>query len=397
MRDHRRGASRRPPQLDPGQRRRAVPRAGDGAAAGAAPPQLPSIPIFLLADRKVAGTVTVEVATLADEFVWLLDDTAAFIAGRVDRRRWTATSTGCCRRSPRRSPAMTGSASTPGRRPGTRAVSPSSSRPSAACSSTSTARTSSAPTWASSAPRSAPCSATAARSARASATPPACSARTAPTRCSTAPRRPTGPSCRPASATPRSRSATATATSPSSRAWRSPAASRSSSGRRAIASGSSGRSRRPSSSPAAIAEAIAAQSRWCSRAAAARPVYAVVTNCTYDGMCYDAASVQERLAQERRPHSLRRSLVRLRAVQPDVPRALRDARRPGRPSGRRPDGLRHALHAQAARGAVADVVHPHPRRPRRHRSRTVQRGLLLAGRAPRRSMRSSPRTRSPRR
>ena len=38
------------------------------------------VPIFLMADRKVAGTVTVEVATLADEFVWTLEDTAAFVA-----------------------------------------------------------------------------------------------------------------------------------------------------------------------------------------------------------------------------------------------------------------------------------------------------------------------------
>ena len=41
------------------------------------------VPIFLMADRKVAGTVTVEVATLADEFVWILEDTAAFVAGRA--------------------------------------------------------------------------------------------------------------------------------------------------------------------------------------------------------------------------------------------------------------------------------------------------------------------------
>src|SRR5262249_36700590 len=41
------------------------------------------VPIFLLADRKVAGTITVEVATLADEFIWALADTAAFVAGRV--------------------------------------------------------------------------------------------------------------------------------------------------------------------------------------------------------------------------------------------------------------------------------------------------------------------------
>jgi arginine decarboxylase len=41
------------------------------------------VPIFLMADRAVAGTITVEVATLADELVWLLGDTAAFIAGRA--------------------------------------------------------------------------------------------------------------------------------------------------------------------------------------------------------------------------------------------------------------------------------------------------------------------------
>jgi arginine decarboxylase len=41
------------------------------------------IPVFLMADRKVAGTVTIEVAQLADEFVWILEDTAAFVAGRA--------------------------------------------------------------------------------------------------------------------------------------------------------------------------------------------------------------------------------------------------------------------------------------------------------------------------
>jgi arginine decarboxylase len=41
------------------------------------------VPVFLMADRKVAGTITVEVATLADEFVWILEDTAAFVAGRA--------------------------------------------------------------------------------------------------------------------------------------------------------------------------------------------------------------------------------------------------------------------------------------------------------------------------
>jgi arginine decarboxylase len=42
-----------------------------------------SIPIFLMASRQLAGSVSVEVATLADEFIWILDDTAVFISGRV--------------------------------------------------------------------------------------------------------------------------------------------------------------------------------------------------------------------------------------------------------------------------------------------------------------------------
>lgn len=41
------------------------------------------LPVFLMASRKLAGTVGVEVATLSDEFIWIHDDTAAFIAGRV--------------------------------------------------------------------------------------------------------------------------------------------------------------------------------------------------------------------------------------------------------------------------------------------------------------------------
>ena len=41
------------------------------------------VPIFLMADRAVAGTITAEVAGLADELVWLLGDTATFISGRA--------------------------------------------------------------------------------------------------------------------------------------------------------------------------------------------------------------------------------------------------------------------------------------------------------------------------
>ncbi len=42
------------------------------------------IPVFLMADRAVSGSIGAEVGTLADELVWLLGDTAAFIAGRAE-------------------------------------------------------------------------------------------------------------------------------------------------------------------------------------------------------------------------------------------------------------------------------------------------------------------------
>ncbi len=41
------------------------------------------VPIFLMASRDIAGTVSVEVATWVDEFIWILNDTAPFIGGRV--------------------------------------------------------------------------------------------------------------------------------------------------------------------------------------------------------------------------------------------------------------------------------------------------------------------------
>jgi ActR/RegA family two-component response regulator len=42
-----------------------------------------AIPIFLTADRDEASTVPLAVMRLADEFVWTLEDTGGFIAGRV--------------------------------------------------------------------------------------------------------------------------------------------------------------------------------------------------------------------------------------------------------------------------------------------------------------------------
>ncbi len=41
------------------------------------------VPVFLMSDKAMTHSMTVEIATLADELVWLLDDTANFIAGRA--------------------------------------------------------------------------------------------------------------------------------------------------------------------------------------------------------------------------------------------------------------------------------------------------------------------------
>src|SRR4029077_657897 len=46
--------------------------------------RLANVPVFLLADRVLAkGSITIEVAEMVNEFVWLLEDTSDFVAGRV--------------------------------------------------------------------------------------------------------------------------------------------------------------------------------------------------------------------------------------------------------------------------------------------------------------------------
>jgi arginine decarboxylase len=41
------------------------------------------IPIFLMAERREAGSLSVEMMEMVDEFVWTLEDTPSFVAGRV--------------------------------------------------------------------------------------------------------------------------------------------------------------------------------------------------------------------------------------------------------------------------------------------------------------------------
>src|SRR6187200_1191084 len=41
------------------------------------------IPIFLMAERGEASAIPIEVMEMVDEFIWTLEDTSAFVGGRV--------------------------------------------------------------------------------------------------------------------------------------------------------------------------------------------------------------------------------------------------------------------------------------------------------------------------
>ena len=88
------------------------------------------LPIFLMANRKIAGTVSVEIAQLANEFIWILGGHRHRSSPAASRPRSIVTARNCCRPTRGRWLPTTATPSTPGRRPVTRAASPSSSRPS---------------------------------------------------------------------------------------------------------------------------------------------------------------------------------------------------------------------------------------------------------------------------
>jgi CheY-like chemotaxis protein len=59
------------------------------------------IPVFLMAERGEASSIPIEVMEMVDEFIWTLEDTAAFVGGRV-AARCAGISRCSCRRWPRR-------------------------------------------------------------------------------------------------------------------------------------------------------------------------------------------------------------------------------------------------------------------------------------------------------
>ena len=110
-----------------------------------------------------------------------------------------------------------------------------------------------------------------------------------------------------------------------------------------------------------------------------RAVYSVLTNCTYDGMCYDAADAEARLAKSVDRIHFDEAWYGYARFNPMYRDRYAMRGDPATHPKDGADGVRDAFDAQAADRAVADLVHPHPRRPRRHRSRALQRGVLHAG------------------
>ena len=116
------------------------------------------------------------------------------------------------------------------------------------------------------------------------------------------------------------------------------------------------------------------RTRWRASPPDRAPVYAAITNSTYDGLCYDAGEVVAAARHERAAHPLRRGVVRLRAFNPLYRDRSRDARVSAEP--RLADAVRDAVDAQAARRVLAGVDDPHPlERARARRAGALQRGL----------------------
>ena len=101
-----------------------------------------------------------------------------------------------------------------------------------------------------------------------------------------------------------------------------------------------------------------------------KPVYAVVTNSTYDGLCYNAVRGEALLGKSSDRIHMDEAWYGYARFNPMYRGPLRHARRSGAAHGA--DGLRHPLHAQAAGGAVAGLLHPRARRQGRDRPSSLQ-------------------------
>ncbi len=125
------------------------------------------------------------------------------------------------------------------------------------------------------------------------------------------------------------------------------------------------------------------------------PVYSVVTNSTYDGLCYNAVAVEKLLDGTVDRVHWDEAWYGYARFNPIYRNRYGMRGDPKDHTG--PDRVRDALDAQAACGVVAGVVPAHPRRPRRDSACAFQRVVHDALRRRRRCTRSSRRTTSRRR
>ena len=111
----------------------------------------------------------------------------------------------------------------------------------------------------------------------------------------------------------------------------------------------------------------------CRRLPDKTPVHAIITNSTYDGLCYHAAEVEKLLGKSVDSIHFDEAWYAYARFNP----LYRDrfAMRDGAKDPNRPDGLCHPVHPQAARRPLAGVHDPCQERAGARRARPVQRGV----------------------
>ena len=111
--------------------------------------------------------------------------------------------------------------------------------------------------------------------------------------------------------------------------------------------------------------------RWSRKGGETRAVHSVITNSTYDGLCYNARRVEELLDPSVDRIHFDEAWYAYARFNPLYRDRFAHARRSEGSQGS--DGVHDALDAQAARRAVAGLVPAHSRRPQRHSACALQR------------------------
>ena len=112
----------------------------------------------------------------------------------------------------------------------------------------------------------------------------------------------------------------------------------------------------PEMTPAAIREKIRCYP-LSAAAGSQTPVHAIITNSTYDGLCYHAADVEALLGRSVDSIHFDEVVVRLCPVQPDLPGSVRNAGRCRETRRARPFLPTQSTHKLLAALSQASMVH----------------------------------------